>query len=49
MGDSTSGKSDKLFQRGKGKRQYMCGPGKGGLHAIKHFFFMRNNCHHESF
>lgn len=40
MGDSTSSKSDKLFQRGKGKRQYMYDPGKGGLHAIKHFLFL---------
>ena len=39
MGDSTSGKSDKLFQRDKGKRQHMYDPGKGGVHAIKHFFF----------
>lgn len=39
MGDSTSCKSDKLFQRDKGKRQHMYDPGKGGVHAVKHFFF----------
>ena len=39
MGDSTSCKSDKLFQRDKGKRQHMYDPGKGGVHSVKHFFF----------
>ena len=39
MGASTSGKSDKLFQRDKGEKQHMYDRGKGGVHAIKHYFF----------
>ena len=44
LGDSTSGNSEKLFQRDRGKRQYICDFGKGGVHAIKHKHFGESFC-----
>ena len=38
QGDSTSDSSEKLFQKGRGKGQYICDFGKGGVHASKHVF-----------
>ena len=43
-GDSTSDSSEKLFQRGNGKRQYICDSGKAGIHATKHIFFVECFC-----
>ena len=40
LGDSTSDSSAKLFQRGSGKKRYICDFGEGEVHAIKHFFFL---------
>ena len=39
--DSTSDSSEKLFQRRRGKGQYVCDFGKGGVHALRHVFFGR--------
>ena len=56
LGDSVSDSSEKLLQRGKGKAQYICDFGEGGVHAIKYVIFcrrfllvMRSSCHHEGF
>ena len=34
--------TEKLLQRFRGKRQYICDFGKGGVQAIKHTFFVEN-------
>ena len=45
-GDSTSHSSEKRLQRSRGKGQYICDFGGGGIHAIKHilFFICPNIC-----
>ena len=43
-GDSTPCCSEKLFQRGKGKGQYICDFGKGRVHAIKHILWVDRFC-----
>ena len=40
-GGSTLDSSEKLLQRGRGKSQYICDFGKGGIHATKHIFFQK--------
>jgi len=40
-GDSISDSSEKLLQRGRGDHQCICDFGEGGVHTIKHFFFLR--------
>ena len=40
-GHSISDNSEKLLQRGRGKRRYISDFGKGWVHAIKHVFFCR--------
>ena len=45
---STSDSSEKLFQRDRGKRQYICDFGKGGVHAINHILFVENFWSHEA-
>ena len=44
-GDSTSNSSERLLQRGRGERQYICDFGKGGIHAIRHRFFQKVSAH----
>ena len=34
-GEGISGSSEKLLQNGRGKGQYICDFGEGGVHAIK--------------
>ena len=41
MGDSISGNSEKLLQRGRREGQYICDFGEGGVDVIKHIFFCR--------
>ena len=43
-GDSTSDSSERLLQRGRGERQYICDFGKGGVCAIKHIFSVESFC-----
>ena len=33
---------EKLFQTGRGEGQYICDFGKGGIHAIKHIYFLES-------
>ena len=42
--DSTSDSSENQLQRGRGKGQHICGFGEGGVHAIKHRFFVESFC-----
>ena len=42
--DSTSDSSEKRLQRGRGKGQHICDFGEGGVHAIKHRFFVESFC-----
>ena len=40
-GDSISDSSEKLLQRGRGEDQYICDFGEGGIHAVKHIYFLK--------
>ena len=40
LGDSISDSSEKLLQRGGGEGHYLCDFGEGGIHVIKHIFFL---------
>ena len=44
MGDSISGNSEKLLQRGRREGQYICDFGEGGVDVIKHIFFAEGHC-----
>ena len=39
--DSISDSSEKLLQRGKGERQYICDFGAGRVHATEHIHFLQ--------
>ena len=40
-GDGTSDSSERLLQRGEGKRSIYMIFGEGGIHAVKHIYFLK--------
>ena len=40
-GDNISASSEKLLQRGRRENKYICDISEGGVHAIRHIFFLQ--------